>query len=170
MFSFMSSSTSKRSREPEQPIDSINTNHSKKVNTNNNDDNNNNQQYYNTHVMNLNTSLVKWFSNEVNKNPDGNYTVGIEDAISYSKNIQNKFGNSFKSKSKSDNPKHGNLLTWGCGDCGQTGHGLDEQDDLTTPYPRLVDRIYNKISVISISCGGIHNAITSDEGCVYTWG
>jgi regulator of chromosome condensation len=46
---------------------------------------------------------------------------------------------------------------------------MEEDDDLMVKYPRVVYSLRDK-KVCGISCGGLHNAILTEQGCVYTWG
>ena len=63
----------------------------------------------------------------------------------------------------------GQVLTFGSGDCGQLAHGIDEDEDLMVKYPRKVLSLADK-QVVGISCGGLHNAVYTSTGAVYTWG
>ena len=63
----------------------------------------------------------------------------------------------------------GQVLTFGSGDCGQLAHGIDEDRDLMVKFPRKVLSLADK-HVIGISCGGLHNAVFTSSGAVYTWG
>ena len=65
--------------------------------------------------------------------------------------------------------RHGEVLTFGSGDCGQLAHGIDDDDDLTVRFPRVVYSLRDK-KVCGIACGGLHNAVFTEEGHVYTWG
>lgn len=46
---------------------------------------------------------------------------------------------------------------------------MNEDEDLMVKYPRIVYSLRDK-KVCAISCGGLHNAILTEQGCVYTWG
>jgi regulator of chromosome condensation len=65
--------------------------------------------------------------------------------------------------------KYGEVLTFGSGDCGQLAHGTDSDEDLIVKYPRIVYSLRDK-KVLGIACGGLHNAVFTDQGTVYTWG
>ena len=64
---------------------------------------------------------------------------------------------------------HGEVLTFGNGDCGQLGHGIEEDDDIEVKYPRILKPLRDK-KVCSVACGGLHNAVLTEAGHVYTWG
>lgn len=77
--------------------------------------------------------------------------------------------------------KPGNAYTFGSGDCNQLGHGdsnMAESDgldlkDLTVKRPRLLNSLKMNVhsnGVVSLSCGGQHNAAVMYDGKVYTWG
>jgi len=66
------------------------------------------------------------------------------------------------------------LLTWGCGSCGQLGHGVFEDQ----PSPLAVATLTNGKEVASVSCGASHTAVVLDitsggrriKGQLWTWG
>jgi regulator of chromosome condensation len=64
---------------------------------------------------------------------------------------------------------HGEVLTFGNGDCGQLAHGIQNDDDISVRFPRVVYSLRDK-KVCIISCGGLHNAVVTEDGKVYTWG
>ena len=61
----------------------------------------------------------------------------------------------------------GSVFSWGDGYKGKLGHGNQDSCD----EPQKIDSSYflNQ-KVILVSCGGIHSAAMSEEGCVFTWG
>lgn len=61
------------------------------------------------------------------------------------------------------------MLTFGSGDCGQLAHGVEEYEDMEVAFPRIVYSLRDK-KVCGIACGGIHNAVYTESGQVYTWG
>ena len=61
------------------------------------------------------------------------------------------------------------MLTFGSGDCGQLAHGIEADEDLMVRFPRVVYSLRDK-KVCGISCGGLHNAVWTEAGAVYTWG
>ena len=62
----------------------------------------------------------------------------------------------------------GEVLTFGSGDCGQLAHGDENDEDLSVRFPRIVFSLRDK-KVCSIACGGLHNAVVTEDGHVYTW-
>jgi alpha-tubulin suppressor-like RCC1 family protein len=61
----------------------------------------------------------------------------------------------------------GKLFTWGCGECGQTGHG-----SFSNVYtPKLVEYFARKgITPIKVACGEKHTLVLADNGLVYGFG
>jgi len=71
---------------------------------------------------------------------------------------------------------HGEVFTFGSGECGQLAHGVDEDSDaegdarvLSILKPRIVASLRGK-SVRLLACGGIHSVAVGDDGRVWTWG
>lgn len=48
-------------------------------------------------------------------------------------------------------------------------HGTENDEDLMVRYPRIVYSLRDK-KVCGIACGGLHNAVFTEQGQVYTWG
>jgi alpha-tubulin suppressor-like RCC1 family protein len=95
---------------------------------------------------------------EVSCNKPLDFSQGVQDAIDYMRSISNRLLS-----------VPGNTLTFGSGDCGQAGHGMEEDADLMVPYPRPVAALNTK-KVVFVACGGLHNAVTTQDGQVFTWG
>ncbi len=83
---------------------------------------------------------------------------GFQDYVDYVSALEDRFLR-----------KYGEVLTFGSGDCGQLAHGTEEMEDLEVKYPRIVHSLRDK-KVCGIACGGIHNAVYTETGQVYTWG
>jgi len=115
---------------------------------------------YATQIQAINTALYAWMSEEFASATDKSldYSQGVQDAIDYIRSISSRYLS-----------KPGSTLTFGSGDCGQAGHGMDEDADLMVPYPRPVNAL-NSRRVVFVACGGLHNAVTTENGQVYTWG
>lgn len=62
---------------------------------------------------------------------------------------------------------HGDVYTFGAGDCGQLGFGSDGV--YTAVKPKLVLNLCG-VGINLIACGGLHNVALSEDGCVHTWG
>ncbi len=61
----------------------------------------------------------------------------------------------------------GEVYSWGDGYKGKLGHGNQESREL----PAKIDHSsFLGQAVIQVSCGGIHSAAVTQEGCVFTWG
>eukprot|EP01036_Dinobryon_divergens_P029735 gene29735-38876_t len=114
------------------------------------------------HVAALNKSFFAWFTDltqDKDKGKDGiDFIDGFQDYIDYASKLEDRFLRSY-----------GEVLTFGSGDCGQLAHGIEEDEDLMVKYPRVVYSLRDK-KVYGIACGGIHNAVYTTTGQVYTWG
>jgi regulator of chromosome condensation len=60
----------------------------------------------------------------------------------------------------------GQVFSVGSGDCGQLGQGEDVFESNTL---RPVEQI-GECNVVTVACGGLHNAVLDDKGVLYTWG
>ena len=47
--------------------------------------------------------------------------------------------------------------------------GIDKDEDMAIKYPRVLAPLRDK-KVCSIALGGLHNAVVTETGQVYTWG
>ncbi len=103
-------------------------------------------------------SFETWLKSQIKTNPDTDLTQGVEDCVSQINDINSRYLT-----------EHGSILTFGSGDCGQAGHGIDDEADLAVRIPKIIASL-SKIQVSGISCGGIHNALYTSSGRVYTWG
>ena len=130
----------------------------------------------------LNTSFYKWLKEQIEKDEGADLTDGFQvesfilifnttvymliislfydkqDYIDYVSSLEDRYLR-----------KYGEVLTFGSGDCGQLAHGTENMEDLEVKYPRIVYSLRDK-KVCGIACGGIHNAIYTESGQVYTWG
>ncbi len=59
----------------------------------------------------------------------------------------------------------GEVLSFGGGDCGQLGHG-DEEDQLA---PKMIEALRG-VRVVAIAAGGYHSMVLTDEGTVLSFG
>ncbi len=105
----------------------------------------------------LNKSFASWAISQCSSSPTADLTAGMQDYISYVDKLERRYMR-----------QQGIVLSFGSGDCGQLAHG-DEQEDLLVKHPRVVRSLQNK-RVVSIACGGLHNAIVTAVGEVFTWG
>ena len=110
------------------------------------------------HIYLLNIKFYDWYKEEYVKDSSNNMTDGIKDYITYVKELEDRYLRIY-----------GEVMTFGSGDCGQLAHGVDSDEDLMVRYPRVVYSLRDK-KVSSISCGGLHNAVCTEDGLVYTWG
>ena len=93
-------------------------------------------------------------------------TEGAQDYVDYVTQLEERYLKAY-----------GEVLTFGSGDCGQLAHGVTEDEDLMVRFPRIVYSLryssiglYLKVSllhrdkrVVSIACGGLHNAVITEE-------
>jgi len=110
------------------------------------------------HIETLNVSFYDWFKEQVGKDGAADLQAGAQDYVDHVCQIEDRYLRSY-----------GEVLTFGSGDCGQLAHGTEEDDDLMVRFPRIVISLRNK-HVVGIACGGLHNAVYTQEGQVYTWG
>ena len=70
--------------------------------------------------------------------------------------------------------KSGDVFTFCSGDCGKLALGsLENDEDLLAKVQRLVTSLQKHITgggIISMCCGGQHNAVMMYQGDVLTWG
>ncbi len=106
----------------------------------------------------LNKSFATWVTSQCSAGPTADLTAGMQDYISYVDKLERRYMR-----------RQGTVLSFGSGDCGQLAHGDEQEEDLLVKHPRIVRSLQNK-QVVSIACGGLHNAIVTEVGEVYTWG
>jgi regulator of chromosome condensation len=109
------------------------------------------------HVHALNKSFAAWVKSQQAATPSADLTAGMQDYLEYMKQLERRFMR-----------RHGAVLTFGSGDCGQLALGTDDKD-LMVPYPRVVYSLRDK-RVVMVACGGLHNVVCTANGSVYTWG
>lgn len=110
------------------------------------------------YIKELNRSFATYFRECVANDPNQFLVDAVQDYIDYANQLEDRYLRSY-----------GEVMTFGSGDCGQLAHGVDEDDDLMVKYPRIVYSLRDK-KVVGIACGGLHNAVCTEEGLVYTWG
>ena len=79
------------------------------------------------HIKALNASFISWFREELKSKPHADLAAGSQDYSDYMSQINNRYLKT-----------HGEVLTFGSGDCGQLAHGTEEEEDLLVKYPRVV--------------------------------
>ena len=110
------------------------------------------------HIKELNTSFRVWFQEQVQLDAAANLSSGVQDYIDYATQLEGRYLR-----------RYGEVLTFGSGDCAQLGHGTEEDEDLMVKFPRVVLPLRG-VKVCGISCGGLHNAVWTEQGLCYTWG
>lgn len=123
------------------------------------------------YIKELNMSFMKYFCDCISNDPKQYMIDAVQDYIDYANQLEDRYLRSY-----------GEVMTFGSGDCGQLAHGLEQDDDLMVKYPRIVYSLrlpdccilllkyFRDKKVVSIACGGLHNAVCTEEGLVYTWG
>ena len=109
-------------------------------------------------MKSLNDSFVSHLSKSMAQDDGLNYSLAMLDYLDQTKSISTTY-----------TTDSGSVFSFGSGDCGQLAHGAEEDDDLMVKYPRIIASLYSK-SVKAISCGGLHNAIVTTDGQIFTWG
>lgn len=117
----------------------------------------NKKEEFAKHLLSLNRSFYEWLKEQYNKDPSADLSEGFQDYVDHVGGLEDRFLRTY-----------GEVLTFGSGDCGQLALGT-EDDDLMVKYPRVVYSLRDK-KVLGIACGGIHNAVYTASGHVYTWG
>lgn len=110
------------------------------------------------HIKELNASFRSWFQEQIQQDFKANLSNAVQDYIDYASQLESRYLR-----------QYGECLTFGSGDCAQLGHGTDEDEDLMVKFPRIVFPLRDK-KVCGISCGGLHNAVWTEQGHCYTWG
>ena len=113
---------------------------------------------YVKHVRALNHSFQAWFNDSISKSAGACLAVGAQNWIDYRAKLEDRYLRT-----------HGEVLTFGSGDCGQLAHGMDNDEDLAVKFPRIVYSLRDK-KVCWVACGGLHNAVVTEDGAVHTWG
>ena len=108
------------------------------------------------HMQSLNKSYYNWFKSHSNESKS--LKESASDYLNHLSTLQERYMRTY-----------GEVLTFGSGDCGQLAHGDAEESDLLVKYPRIVYSLRDK-KVCGIACGGLHNAVYTETGQVYTWG
>lgn len=111
-----------------------------------------------THLASLNDAFIATIKSHWSHNKHGDWSEAMREYINYARDVDNKFGG-----------RGGVLYMFGSGDCGQLGHGVDEDDDLMVRFPRPLS-LLQKRTITRVMCGGLHSAAITSEGEVYTWG
>ena len=116
------------------------------------------KQEFGRYIKALNTSYYNWFKEQVTSDPYAYLVNGAQDFVDHTIQLEERYLRA-----------NGEVLTFGLGDCGQLAHGIDNDEDLMVKFPRIVYSLSDK-KVCGISCGGLHNAVFTESGQVYTWG
>ncbi|KAF4320371.1 hypothetical protein G195_006382, partial [Phytophthora kernoviae 00238/432] len=106
----------------------------------------------------LNRAFAANLKTQWSHNKADSWTQNMKEYVVYARDVDAKFGD-----------RSGQLLTFGSGDCGQLGHGVEEEEDLMVKFPRVVKPLA-KLKIVRVACGGLHSAAITAAGEIYTWG
>ncbi|OQR93933.1 regulator of chromosome condensation (RCC1), partial [Thraustotheca clavata] len=110
------------------------------------------------HAYALNQSFYQGIKLQHLQNAKGSWIENMKEYLSYVQEIEGRYGD-----------KSGVVFAFGSGDCGQLGHGVDEDEDMIVSVPRVVAAL-EKEQIVRVGCGGLHTAAVTKNGAVYTWG
>jgi regulator of chromosome condensation len=120
------------------------------------------QHLLNNHL--LNKSFLSSIVRELNGNKQPGHAVDTTDLT----DLCNEYLDYAKAiKSKYQPPEATTVLTFGTGDCGQLGFGIDENRDLEVKRPRTLMALN---TAIALAAGGLHNVAVMRDGSVFSWG
>jgi regulator of chromosome condensation len=86
------------------------------------------------------------------------WKIAVEDYLAYVRKLSEKY-----------QTQDGILLSWGTGDCGQLGHGMDEGGVwIENKRPRIISGLPTNLAMVA--AGGIHNVVLDTNGKVFSWG
>jgi len=110
------------------------------------------------HLEALNKQFATWAGEQLAKDPDTPLLEASNDYLQYLSTLEERFLRT-----------HGEVFTFGSGECGQLAHGVDEDSQLSVLKPRIVKALRDK-QVRLLACGGIHSVAVGNDGRVWTWG
>jgi len=113
---------------------------------------------YVRHVKALNHTFSVWFRAEIARDPGACLASGAQNWLDYRSRLEERYLRC-----------HGEVLTFGSGDCGQLAHGMSDEHLMSVKFPRVVYSLRDK-KVCVVACGGLHNAVVTEAGTVFTWG
>ena len=107
----------------------------------------------------LNANFSEWVARSTRERPLSDWSVGLWDYVAAAKSIDETLA-----------LPSGRVFSFGSGDCGQLGHGVEGgMADLCVGRPRLISALED-VEAESVVCGGLHNLIVSKGGRVHSWG
>ncbi|ETV72802.1 hypothetical protein H257_12165 [Aphanomyces astaci] len=110
------------------------------------------------HTYALNQSFYQGIKLQSSQNAKESWLENMKEYLSYAQEIDGRYGD-----------HRGVLLTFGSGDCGQLGHGVEEDIDMCVKFPRPVQAL-SMHRIARVACGGLHTMALTHEGSVFTWG
>jgi regulator of chromosome condensation len=114
----------------------------------------------------LNNAFVSSIQSALIQNPSSDFEDAGKDYCEYVKQLNKRL-----------KPIPGNVFSWGSGDCGQLGHGVDDPTLMEVGQPKRIESIHKKCRLLV--AGGLTNAVcttsaSSDEDNnneqILTWG
>lgn len=110
------------------------------------------------HLAALNRAFAANVRAQWQHNRRGDWLENMREYVAYARDVDARFG-----------AQHGRVLTFGSGDCGQLGHGVEDDDDMMVKFPRPLAPLA-RLQIVRVACGGLHSAAIAAAGQVYTWG
>ncbi|KAH9102131.1 hypothetical protein AeMF1_021267 [Aphanomyces euteiches] len=110
------------------------------------------------HSYALNQSFYQGIKLQSSHNVKGAWLENMKEYLAYAQEINARYGN-----------QYGSALSFGSGDCGQLGHGVEEDRDMMVKFPRPIQAL-SKYQIVRVAAGGLHTMALSKEGHVFTWG
>ncbi|TYZ57713.1 hypothetical protein PybrP1_006288 [[Pythium] brassicae (nom. inval.)] len=110
------------------------------------------------HLTALNRAFAANVRAQWQHNRRGDWLENMREYVAYARDVEARFGT-----------QYGTVLTFGSGDCGQLGHGVENDADMMVKYPRPL-ALLAKLQIVRVACGGLHSAAIAAGGQVYTWG
>mmetsp|Transcript_15876 Transcript_15876/g.24801 ORF Transcript_15876/g.24801 Transcript_15876/m.24801 type:complete len:492 (+) Transcript_15876:48-1523(+) len=107
----------------------------------------------------LNKTFQRWIRSNEKANPLATWEEGCQDYVTFAEQLKERYCMT------------GTAASFGTGDCGQLGFGVEEgEEDMFVVAPRVIDTLKDK-DISAIASGGMHNAVVCrDDGTVWTWG
>ncbi len=113
------------------------------------------------HMKALNESFGAWVRDAAT---DGLWLDAAQEYVAFATQIEERYL-----------ARAGEVMTFGTGDCGQLGHGVEEYSDTEVKYPRVVSMskllpTVGRVRITRVSCGGLHTTCIASDGRIINWG
>jgi len=110
------------------------------------------------HINAANVQFGEWVEATLTADPMACLAEGSKDYVRIVEHLNDRYLR-----------QHGEVFTFGSGECGQAGHGVEEERDLIVKKPRIVHSLRDK-QIRSLAAGGLHTVAVGADGRVWTWG